>query len=160
MLVTLLLFFPCCDSEFPIEELQHLLFYTMSDTKIRAPPSHYPFLAFHLIRTCSLVCSTIVSGILLYFCYWLKHDNYKIPWTFLVVCQSVSACVRMTLISFSASRSITPYPDHPHRHLPLPYVQQPFAASQPFHQHPPLYSMGSGHRPSWLEYDRDSPSRL
>jgi hypothetical protein len=105
----LLLFFPCCDSEFPIESFSTLLFYTMSDTKIRAPPSHYPFLAFHLVRTCSLVCSTIVSGILLYFCYWLKHDNYKIPWTFLVVCQSVSACVRMTLItslSFSQYHSL------------------------------------------------------
>jgi hypothetical protein len=97
--------FPCCDSEFPIESFSTLLFYTMSDTKIRAPPSHYPFLAFHLVRTCSLVCSTIVSGILLYFCYWLKHDNYKIPWTFLVVCQSVSPCIRMTLItSLSFSR--------------------------------------------------------
>ena len=132
----------------------------MSDTKIRAPPSHYPFLAFHLIRTCSLVCSTIVSGILLYFCYWLKHDNYKIPWTFLVVCQSVPACVRMTLMPFSASRSITPYPDHSRRHLPLPYVQQAFAANQPFHQHSPPHSMGSGHGPSWLEYDGDPPSRL
>jgi hypothetical protein len=81
------LLFPCCDSEFPIESFSTYSSTTMSDTKIRAPPSHYPFLAFHLVRTCSLVCSIIVSGILLYFCYWLKHDNYKIPWTFLVVCQ-------------------------------------------------------------------------
>jgi hypothetical protein len=81
------LLFPCCDSEFPIEGFSTYSSTTMSDTKIRAPPSHYPFLAFHLVRTCSLVCSIIVSGILLYFCYWLKHDNYKIPWTFLVVCQ-------------------------------------------------------------------------
>jgi hypothetical protein len=79
--------FLCCDSEFPIESFSTYSSTTMSDTKIRAPPSHYPFLAFHLVRTCSLVCSIIVSGILLYFCYWLKHDNYKIPWTFLVVCQ-------------------------------------------------------------------------
>jgi hypothetical protein len=100
------LFFPCCDSKFPIESSST---YTMSDTKIRAPPSHYPFLAFHLIRACSLVCSTIVLGILLYFCYWLKHDNYKIPWTFLVVCQSVSACCTHdtdTFLSFSQYRSL------------------------------------------------------
>jgi hypothetical protein len=101
--------FPCCDSEFPIESFSTYSSTTMPDTKIRATPSHYPFLAFHLIRACSLVCSIIVSGILLYFCYWLKHDNYKIPWTFLVVRQSrLNLCTHdtNTFLSFSQYHSL------------------------------------------------------
>lgn len=51
----------------------------------RKQPTHYPFLPFHAIRTLSLISSAIVSAILIYFCYHLKNDKYKIPWTFLIV---------------------------------------------------------------------------
>lgn len=56
--------------------------------KLRSKPSSYPPLAFHAIRTCSLVSSLVVSAILSFFVYHLKHDNFKIPWTLLVVSSS------------------------------------------------------------------------
>ena len=45
----------------------------------------YPTLPFHAIRTLSLISALIVSGILIFFCYQLKVDGYKLPWTFLIV---------------------------------------------------------------------------
>lgn len=56
-----------------------------ASSKTRTQPSHYPPLAFHAIRTCCLASSLVVAAILSYFVYHLKHDNFKIPWTFLVV---------------------------------------------------------------------------
>src|SRR5450432_1237000 len=124
----------------------------MSDTKIRSKPSHYPFFAFHFIRTCSLVCSTIVSAILLYFGYWLKHDNYKIPWTFLIVRPRLLACAAMSLTSHLAARSITAHPHHPRRHLSVPRLQQPVTKDQSPHQHSSPHPLDSRHGPPGLEH--------
>lgn len=51
----------------------------------RTRPSHYPSLAFHALRTCFFVSSLVVAAILSYFVYHLRHDNFRIPWTFLVL---------------------------------------------------------------------------
>jgi len=72
---------------------------TKSTQKTRNQPSHYSSFSFHLIRTCSLISSLVVSAILLYFCYHLKHENYKIPWTFLVLL----AVSLLTIVSLSAT---------------------------------------------------------
>lgn len=53
--------------------------------KIRKQPSHYPFLPFHTIRSAQFLSSFIVSAFMSFFCWHLRHDHYKIPWTFLVV---------------------------------------------------------------------------
>ena len=58
---------------------------TMAGSKIRSQPSYYPPLPFHVIRTCSLISSLVVAAILSFFVYHLRHDKFKIPWTFLVV---------------------------------------------------------------------------
>lgn len=58
---------------------------TMAKSKTRALPLPYPPLPFHVIRGCLLVCSLIVSSILSFFVYHLTRDEFKIPWTFLVV---------------------------------------------------------------------------
>jgi hypothetical protein len=52
---------------------------------LRSRPSHYPALPFHVIRVCYLISTLVVAIILSYFVYHLKRDNFKIPWTFLVV---------------------------------------------------------------------------
>lgn len=78
---------------------------TMARTHPRARASPYPPLAFHLIRSCLLVCALIVSGILSFFVYHLEHDNFKLPWTFLVVGVSQSAPEERRL------RSLTDYRD-------------------------------------------------
>jgi len=57
----------------------------MFGSKTKTQPSHYPLLPFHLIRIASLLSSLVVSAIMIYFCYHLKHDGFKIPWTFLVL---------------------------------------------------------------------------
>ena len=63
----------------------------MARTKMRSQPSPYPILPFHALRACSLVCSLVVAAVLSYFVYHLKQDNFKIPWTFLVV-SLLSSC--------------------------------------------------------------------
>lgn len=45
----------------------------------------YPRAPFHIIRAIAFVCASVVSGILIYFCVQLKHDGFKVPWTFIVV---------------------------------------------------------------------------
>jgi hypothetical protein len=50
----------------------------------RSAPS-YPPLPYHTIRFITFTSASIVTSILIYFCYHLKHDNFKLPWTFLIV---------------------------------------------------------------------------
>lgn len=57
----------------------------MAKSKNRSQPSHYPPLAFHAIRACSLIASLVVASILSFFVYQLNNDDFKIPWTFLVL---------------------------------------------------------------------------
>ena len=51
----------------------------------RKPAPEYPPLPYHSIRALTFISASIVSAILIYFCYHLKHDNFKLPWTFLIV---------------------------------------------------------------------------
>jgi hypothetical protein len=51
----------------------------------RKPAPEYPPLPYHTIRFVTFTSASIVTAILLYFCYHLKHDNFKLPWTFLIV---------------------------------------------------------------------------
>ncbi|RMZ82065.1 hypothetical protein DV737_g2201, partial [Chaetothyriales sp. CBS 132003] len=48
-------------------------------------PSPYPPVSFHSIRALSFISSIIVSGIVGWFWYQLRHDDFKIPWTFLLI---------------------------------------------------------------------------
>lgn len=59
--------------------------FNMPSTKMRSRPQVYPRLAFHIIRAIAFISAVIVSGILTYFCIQLKHDGFKLPWTFIVV---------------------------------------------------------------------------
>ncbi|EXJ53891.1 hypothetical protein A1O7_09227 [Cladophialophora yegresii CBS 114405] len=60
----------------------------MPATKMRSRPQVYPRLAFHLVRAIALISASIVSGILIYFCVQLRHDGFKLPWTFIIVLAS------------------------------------------------------------------------
>lgn len=57
----------------------------MAFRKDRVKPTHYPQVPFHLIRSAQLVSSIIVSSIMIYFMQQLAHDDYKLPWTFMLV---------------------------------------------------------------------------
>ncbi|ETI19338.1 hypothetical protein G647_09170 [Cladophialophora carrionii CBS 160.54] len=60
----------------------------MPASKMRSRPQVYPRLAFHIVRTIAFISATIVSGILIYFCVQLRHDGFKLPWTFIIVLAS------------------------------------------------------------------------
>ncbi|KAF1850303.1 uncharacterized protein K460DRAFT_273142 [Cucurbitaria berberidis CBS 394.84] len=57
----------------------------MAFRKDRVKPTHYPRLPFHLIRSAQLVSSLVVASIMFYFLKELAHDNYKLPWTFILL---------------------------------------------------------------------------
>ena len=56
--------------------------------RTRTAPTGYEKvrLLFHSIRTAQLLSSLVTGTILIYFIWWLVHDNYPTPWTFIVVC--------------------------------------------------------------------------
>lgn len=56
-------------------------------TRTRTAPTGYEKvrLLFHAIRTAQLLSSIIVGSILIYFIWWLAHDHYSAPWTFIIV---------------------------------------------------------------------------
>jgi hypothetical protein len=74
----------------------------------RKPAPEYPPLPYHGIRFMSFASASIVSAILIYFCYHLKHDDFKIPWTFLVILAAsipalislgLTICIKSTLFA-------------------------------------------------------------
>ncbi|KAL9070567.1 MAG: hypothetical protein Q9157_005771 [Trypethelium eluteriae] len=54
--------------------------------RIKTAPSHYPPVPFHIIRTAQLISSAYVFSVMCYFIWWLIHDRYPIPWTFILLC--------------------------------------------------------------------------
>jgi hypothetical protein len=55
--------------------------------RTRTAPTGYEKvrLLFHAIRTAQLISSIIVGSIVIYFLWWLVHDNEARPWTFIFV---------------------------------------------------------------------------
>ncbi|KAI9687405.1 MAG: hypothetical protein M1820_010459 [Bogoriella megaspora] len=54
---------------------------------------------FHLIRTAQLVSSAVVFSVMCYFIWWLIHDHWSTPWTFILLL-TVSL---FTILSLSAT---------------------------------------------------------
>lgn len=129
---------------------------------MRTQPSHYPPLAFHVIRTGALVSSLVVSAVLSYFVYHLKHDNFKIPWTFLVVSfwlpASCPDCPILT--SVLAFRSRASLAHHPHPNTGSTFLPCTLTAPQLDHQHPASHSMDPWPVLTGLEYGRHIGTRL
>ncbi|KIV82272.1 hypothetical protein PV11_04393 [Exophiala sideris] len=71
----------------------------MPTTKMRSRPQVYPRLAFHVVRAIAFISASIVTGILVYFCIQLKHDGYKLPWTFIIILASSLLSLFTLLIS-------------------------------------------------------------
>ncbi|KIX98347.1 uncharacterized protein Z520_05648 [Fonsecaea multimorphosa CBS 102226] len=68
---------------------------------MKSRPQVYPRLSFHLIRAVAFVSASIVSGILIYFCMQLRHDGFKLPWTFIIVlASSLLSLLSLVLTSF------------------------------------------------------------
>lgn len=89
---------------------------------MRSQPLPYPPLAFHATRTCFLISCLVVASILSFFVYHLQHDNFKIPFTFLVV--SYLFLARMTFLTpvpaFRGRAPFAPYLDFDIGCAPLP----------------------------------------
>ena len=64
---------------------QALSYSNMAIKGFSRQPSPYPRPIFHAIRITQLISSIIVLSILSYFIWWLKHDHYYVPWTFILV---------------------------------------------------------------------------
>ena len=60
-----------------------------SITMSRVRTSHYTPLSFHGVRIISLLFNVIIGGLLAYFLVHLRSDGFKLPWTLLVVRQSL-----------------------------------------------------------------------
>ncbi|KAL8853941.1 MAG: hypothetical protein Q9221_001249 [Calogaya cf. arnoldii] len=57
----------------------------MASIKITRNPSPYAPLPFHLLRLCQLISAAIVTSVVWYFVYFLVHEHYTLPWTFIFV---------------------------------------------------------------------------
>lgn len=51
----------------------------------KVAPHTYPKLTFHGLRALQLLASLVVGSIMVYFIYYLSHDHWHIPWTFIFV---------------------------------------------------------------------------
>lgn len=57
----------------------------MGFRKAKTPPTQYPRILFHGLRSAQLISSMIVGSIMCYFIYHLNHDHRRIPWTFILL---------------------------------------------------------------------------
>lgn len=71
----------------------------MPPRRARTKPTAYPFLPFHIIRSIQLVSALVVSAVMGYFLSELSRDNYRLPWTFLLLL-AVSV---LTVLSLTAT---------------------------------------------------------
>ncbi|KAF2029798.1 hypothetical protein EK21DRAFT_112474 [Setomelanomma holmii] len=71
----------------------------MAFRRDRVKPTHYPRLPFHAIRTVQLLSSIVVSSIMFYFLRELARDNFRLPWTFILL-MSVSI---LTILALSGT---------------------------------------------------------
>lgn len=64
----------------------------------KVAPHTYPKLPFHGLRALQLLSSLVVGSIMVYFIYYLSHDHWNIPWTFIFVrlfgCKAGSFCLQ------------------------------------------------------------------
>jgi len=65
---------------------------------ISRQPSAYPPVPFHLLRLAQLLSSLIVATFLFYFIGHLLEENYKIPWTFILL-SAVSTLTPLALVA-------------------------------------------------------------
>lgn len=61
------------------------LYHKMAGTKLTRNPSAYAPLPFHLLRLGQFISAAIVTSVVCYFVYFLVHEHYKLPWTFIFV---------------------------------------------------------------------------
>lgn len=74
----------------------------MAFRRDRVKPTHYPRVPFHATRSVQLLSSIIVSSIMFYFLRELARDNFRLPWTFILV--TAPTALRLWLPSLLTSR--------------------------------------------------------
>ncbi|KAL8905053.1 MAG: hypothetical protein Q9207_002868 [Kuettlingeria erythrocarpa] len=71
----------------------------MAGPRITRNPSPYDPLSFHFLRLGQLVSAIIVSSVVAFFVYYLVHEHYKLPWTFIFLLAASLLTVVSLLIS-------------------------------------------------------------
>ncbi|KAL9000674.1 MAG: hypothetical protein Q9169_000710 [Polycauliona sp. 2 TL-2023] len=74
----------------------------MTGARVTRNPSAYAPLPFHLLRLCQLVSAAIVTSVVCYFVYFLIHEHYKLPWTFIFLLAASS----LTILAFFVSSTL------------------------------------------------------
>ncbi|KAL8646322.1 MAG: hypothetical protein Q9226_006909 [Calogaya cf. arnoldii] len=71
----------------------------MAGTKVTRNPSPYAPLPFHLLRLCQLTSAAIVTSVVCYFVYFLVHEHYTLPWTFIFLLTASSLTILALFVS-------------------------------------------------------------
>ncbi|KAL8736685.1 MAG: hypothetical protein Q9166_000051 [cf. Caloplaca sp. 2 TL-2023] len=71
----------------------------MAGPRITLNPSPYPPLCFHLLRLFQFVSSVIVTSVVWYFVYFLFHEHYRLPWTFIFLLTASSITILALFLS-------------------------------------------------------------
>ena len=121
-------------------------------------PSYYQAKPFHGVRTVSALSSIIVASILVYFCIQLKSDNFKIPWTFLIVSHAEGSTTSSDMIVGTSSVCS-------HNHIARSHVMHPFMLEiksdrQSDPQYPTCTGMDCWYGTHGLEFVRNTCTRL
>ncbi|KAI4097884.1 MAG: hypothetical protein LQ348_000995 [Seirophora lacunosa] len=71
----------------------------MAGSKVTRNPSPYRPLSFHLLRLGQSVSAIIVSSVLSFFVYYLLHERYKLPWTFIFLLTAALSTIASLLVT-------------------------------------------------------------
>ncbi|CAO1597223.1 hypothetical protein XANCAGTX0491_001043 [Xanthoria calcicola] len=71
----------------------------MAGTRVTRNPSAYAPLPFHLLRLGQFISAAIVTSVVCYFVYFLVHEHYKLPWTFIFLLTASSLTILALFVS-------------------------------------------------------------
>ncbi|KAL8771842.1 MAG: hypothetical protein Q9209_002780 [Squamulea sp. 1 TL-2023] len=71
----------------------------MAGPKVTRNPSPYAPLPFHLLRLAQWISAAIVTSVVWYFVYFLLHEHYQLPWTFIFLLTASSLTILALFIS-------------------------------------------------------------
>ncbi|KAL8762090.1 MAG: hypothetical protein Q9184_001862 [Pyrenodesmia sp. 2 TL-2023] len=74
----------------------------MAGPRITRNPSPYDPLSFHIVRLGQLISAIIVSSVVVFFVYYLVHEHYRLPWTFIFLL----AASLLTVVSLLTSSAL------------------------------------------------------
>ncbi|KAL8650688.1 MAG: hypothetical protein Q9210_003681 [Variospora velana] len=71
----------------------------MAGAKVTRNPSPYRPLPFHLLRLGQSISAIVVSSVVCFFVYYLLHEHYKLPWTFIFLLAAALSTIVSLLVT-------------------------------------------------------------